>query len=75
MPPDTALSTVVPIAAMQLEETMEAVEPGQDFDWGDFIPSNPLGPGAILQDLSEMGTSIQLGEGDGMYRMQYPCSH
>ena len=70
MPLDTALSTVVPIAAMQLEETMEAVEPGQDFEIVvDFIPSNPLDLEQFYKDLSEMGTSIQLGEGDGMYRM------
>lgn len=62
--------TVQPLAAMQLEETMEAVEPGQDFEIVvDFRPHQMLDLEKFYAELSEMGTSIQVGEGDGMYRM------
>ena len=70
LPLDTALTSVVPLAAMQLQESMEAVEPGQDFEVVvDFIPNAPLNLDKFYEDLSGMGTSIQLGEGDGMYRI------
>jgi len=62
--------TVQPLAAMQLEESMEAVEPGQDFEVVvDFRPYQPLDLEKFYAELSEIGTSIQVGEGDGMYRM------
>lgn len=67
---DTPLATVQPLHAMKLEETMESVEPGQDFEVVvDFYPSAPLDLQAFYGRLETMGTSIQVGEGDGMYRM------
>jgi dihydroxyacetone kinase-like predicted kinase len=46
------------------------VEPGQDFEVVvDFVPSTPLNLQDFYGDLEKMGTSIQVGEGDGMYRM------
>ncbi len=69
-PLETATTTVMPLAAMQLEETMEAVEAGQDFEVVvDFRPNEPLNLESFYAELSEMGTSIQVGEGDGFYRM------
>ncbi len=60
---------VQPIALMNGGE-MEEIEPGQDFEViVDFRPSNPLNLDNFYLDLTEMGTSIQVGEGDGMYRM------
>lgn len=65
-----ASSGAVPLSAMRLEETMESIEPGQDFEWViDFRPNTPLELESFYRDLEEMGTSIQLGEGDGIYRL------
>ncbi len=67
---DTALTTVQPLAAMQFDRTMETIEPGQDFEVVvDFRPHTPLDLEGFYHNLEEIGTSIQLGEGDGMYRM------
>jgi len=69
-PLDTALTTVQPLAAMNLENTMESIEPGQDYEVVvDFRPSQPLDLEGFYRDLEQMGTSIQVGEGDGIYRM------
>lgn len=66
---ETPLTSVQPLANMKMEE-MEAIEPGQDYEVViDFQPSSPLNLEGFYNDLSEMGTSIQLGEGDGMYRL------
>lgn len=60
---------VQPLALMEGDE-MEEIEPGQDFEViVDFRPTTPLNLDAFYSDLSEMGTSIQVGEGDGMFRM------
>lgn len=70
LPLDTALSSIQPLAAMQLEGTMEAIEPGQDYEViVDFHPHVPLSLDQFYQDLEQMGTSIQVGEGEGMYRL------
>lgn len=62
--------SVQPLSAMNLEESMEAVEPGQDYEIVvDFRPDEPLNLEAFYNELLDMGTSIQVGEGDGMYRM------
>ena len=67
---ETSTAVVQPLAAMQMENTMEAVEPGQDYEVVvDFRPSAPLDLEKFYAGLSEIGTSIQVGEGDGMYRM------
>jgi len=55
---------------MKLENTMQDIEPGQDFEVVvDFVPQNQLDLKNFYKDLEEMGTSIQVGEGEGMYRM------
>jgi DAK2 domain fusion protein YloV len=67
---ETALTTVQPLSQMNLEDTLESIEPGQDFEVVvDFRPFSPLDLRRFYADLEEMGTSIQVGEGDGMYRM------
>ena len=69
-PLDTALRKVKPLAALQLENTMESIEPGQDFEVViDFRPDEELNLEGFYGDLEEMGTSIQVGEGDGFYRL------
>jgi len=67
---DVAVTTVQPLAAMVMENTLEQVEEGQDFEVVvDFRPEQELNLEKFYSELSEIGTSIQVGEGDGMYRM------
>jgi fatty acid kinase len=55
---------------MNLQEAMEVVEEGQDYEVVvDFFPSGQLDLPSFYGRLEDMGTSIQVGEGDGMYRM------
>jgi uncharacterized protein len=69
-PLDTIISTVQPLFTMNLEETMESIEPGQDFEVVvDFEPDQPLDLKKFYCDLEIMGTSIQVGEGDGIFRV------
>jgi DAK2 domain fusion protein YloV len=69
-PLDTAELSVQPLAAMNLENTLESIEPGQDYEVVvDFHPDQPLDLIGFYEDLEQMGTSIQVGEGDGIYRM------
>lgn len=69
-PLDSPLATVHPLAAMNLENSISAIEPGQDYEVVvDFRPTQALDLQKFYSDLENMGTSIQLGEGDGMYRM------
>lgn len=69
-PLDAPLATVQPLAALNLEETMVAIEPGQDFEVVvDFYPTTELDLPRFYGALDKMGTSIQVGEGDGIYRM------
>jgi DAK2 domain fusion protein YloV len=62
---------IQPISAMmQTDQIMETIEPGQDYEIIiDFQPEANLDLENFYDDLSEIGTSIQMGEGDGMYRM------
>lgn len=70
LPMETAVTSIQPLASMKLDETMEEVEPGQDYEVVvDFRPDSPLDLEKFYDGLSEIGTSIQVGEGDGMYRM------
>ena len=67
---DVAVTVVQPLASMQIENALEQVEEGQDFEVVvDFQPNQELNLEAFYDDLAEIGTSIQVGEGEGMYRM------
>lgn len=69
-PLDVPLGTVQPLSAMTLEHAMESIEPGQDFEVVvDFMPANSFELQKFYGELETMGTSIQVGEGEGMYRM------
>lgn len=64
------LATMRPLSEMALENTLDAIEPGQDFEViVDFRPHEALDLINFYGDLENMGTSIQVGEGDGMYRL------
>ncbi|HEY9089955.1 MAG TPA: DAK2 domain-containing protein [Anaerolineaceae bacterium] len=70
MPLETPTATVQPLSAMQMEQGMEEIEPGQDYEVVvDFRPNGTLDLDHFYKGLGEIGTSIQVGEGDGFYRM------
>jgi len=69
-PLDTPTATVQPLSAMNMENALVDIEPGQDFEVVvDFIPTQDLELKNFYAELEKMGTSIQVGEGEGMYRM------
>jgi len=66
----TAESIMQPLDSINFEQTMDAVEEGQDYEIVvDFRPEGELDLEAFYKSLEVMGTSIQVGEGDGIYRM------
>ncbi|MDX9990698.1 MAG: DAK2 domain-containing protein [Anaerolineales bacterium] len=70
LPLDSPLVSVQPLSAMNLENAMSEVEEGQDWEVVvDFRPNNGFELQTFYTKLEEMGTSIQVGEGEGMYRM------
>ncbi len=67
---DKAVTEVMPLSAMDLEDALEAIEPGQDYEVViDFTPEPTFNLENYYDELSRIGTSIQVGEGDGIYRM------
>jgi len=70
LPLDAPTMSVQPLSTMNLENAMEEVEEGQDWEVVvDFMPGNGFELQSFYTKLEEIGTSIQVGEGDGMYRM------
>ena len=69
-PLDVPLTTVQPLSSLKLDNAMEAVEEGQDYEVVvDFFPNSQFELHKFYDRLEQMGTSIQVGEGEGMYRM------
>ncbi len=69
-PIDKAVKDVMPLSAMNLDDAMETIEPGQDYEVViDFAPDATFNLEKYYEELTKLGTSIQVGEGDGMYRM------
>lgn len=67
---ETPTSVVHSLSAMDLQGALDEVEEGQDYEVVvDFVPTDELNLAAFYGRLEEMGTSIQVGEGEGMYRM------
>jgi len=67
---DKAVTEALPLSEMDLEDAMETVEPGQDYEVViDFTPHQTFKLEDYYDDLSKIGSSIQVGEGDGIYRM------
>lgn len=67
---ETPTVSVQPMSAMNLQDALDEVEEGQDYEVVvDFVPNGELDLGTFYGKLAEMGTSIQVGEGEGMYRM------
>ena len=69
-PLDTPLATIQPLSSLNFESAMQEVEEGQDFEVVvDFFPNNKFELQKFYSKLETIGTSIQVGEGEGMYRM------
>jgi DAK2 domain fusion protein YloV len=67
---ETAEFTIQPLSSMNFDDAMETIEPGQDYEVViDFKPESTFNLESYYNLLSDIGTSIQVGEGDGMYRM------
>ena len=67
---DKAVTEVMPLSEMNLEDTLESVEPGQDYEVViDFTPESTFDLENYYDELLKIGTSIQVGEGEGIYRM------
>ena len=60
----------IDLDSMQLNQLHEEIEEGQDFEVVvDFKPEGELPLEKFYEELSNIGTSIQVGEGDNLYRM------
>ncbi len=69
-PLDVEPVSVQALSAIGRQEARQASEPGQDYEViVDFRPHQPLELNEFCDRLEEIGTSIQVGEGDGLYRM------
>ena len=69
-PLDITPVQVQPLSIIGQQEALNSAEPGQDYEViVDFQPHQPLVLESFYQDLENIGTSIQVGEGDGIYRM------
>ena len=67
---DTPVAEIKSLDAIKFDQTMGAVEEGQDFEViVDFRPNGNLNLDEFYGRLEKMGTSIQVGEGEGLYRM------
>jgi uncharacterized protein len=75
LPLDIPSTSVQSLSAMKLEETLDTIEPGQDYEVVvDFQPHESINLVNFYSDLEQIGTSIQVGEGDGLYRMHIHVS-
>lgn len=67
---DTPTASVQSLSKMSLDDTLETIEEGQDYEVVvDFRPHKPLNLQEFYSNLESIGTSIQVGEGEGLYRM------
>ncbi len=67
---DTAATNVVSLAQFDLTHAMEQVEEGQDYEVViDFEPNQSFLLEQYYKGLENLGVSIQVGEGEGLYRM------
>ena len=67
---DEPAMQIQPLSMMQMQDAMQEMEAGQDYEVVvDFYPKGQLDLRQFYGRLEAMGTSIQVGEGEGMYRM------
>ncbi len=67
---DASGAALRPLAELDLSHALETVEEGQDYEVViDFSPNGNFVLEHYYEGLTEIGTSIQVGEGEGIYRM------
>ena len=67
---DASGAILQPLAELDMAHAMETVEEGQDYEVViDFAPHPGFSLEKFYAELENIGTSIQVGEGDGIYRM------
>jgi len=67
---DVPLMTIGEIDFQRIGGVTDVIEPGQDWEVVvDFRPAGRLDLKSFAEELTQLGTSIQLGEGDGIVRM------
>jgi len=67
---DESAVVIKDLSAIKFSETIDEIEDGQDIEVViDFAPYQTLDLESFYDELSLIGTSIQVGEGDGLYRM------
>jgi len=65
-----ATQAPIDMSSIKMDELHDEIEEGQDFEIVvDFTPTREFELKELYSDLAEVGTSIQVGEGDEMYRM------
>lgn len=71
LPLDKPLDTIVrPVNLDAVGAAMEELEPGQEWEViVDFRPNGMMHLPSLYQRLEQMGVAIQVGEGDGLYRV------
>lgn len=70
LPLDKPLISIQPLSALALERAQESIEPGQDWEVvADLRPNPQFALPSLNDSLSGLGTSIQIGEGEGIYRV------
>ncbi len=70
LPLDESQAAIQPLSDIALDHSLESIEPGQDWEViVDFVPRSPLDIDDFYHRLEQMGTSIQVGQGDSIYRM------
>lgn len=69
-PLDVTTAKVKPLSELELANTLETIEEGQDYEVViDFAPKAEFRLEDYYEGLETIGTSIQVGEGEGIYRM------
>jgi DAK2 domain fusion protein YloV len=69
-PLDQPVDAIPPLSSLDLKRAGELIEDGQDFEVVvDFSPNAPLDVPWFYRELETMGTSIQVGQGDDLYRL------
>ncbi len=67
---ENLLTLVAPLSLSAVGTAMNSVEPGQEWEVVvDFRPRVEMNLPSMYANLEAMGTSIQVGEGDGLYRV------
>ena len=70
LPLDQPTQEPVELDAVDVDSASDAVEPGQDWEViVDFRPGADFELQSFYDRLEQFGTSIQVGEGEGLYRM------